>query len=435
MKIRQSLLAAVVLSFVSAPLSYADFSDVSASNTHYAAITSLVEQDILQGYSDGTFKPDQEVNRAEALKMFLMGMGVAPQTGVELNFSDVESDAWYAEWVGSAVQEGIVSGYSDGTFKPEQSVNRAEAMKMLTLAAGLTASSPNSSPFLDVSTDVWFASYAALAKEKNVITPQTDGLWHGEAALSRAEIAEMVYRLQVSNAEGRPYDEARHWLRVDFPTVNITLKVPFEWGYKQEGVGAVFLLDSAHGQVSLLTPYENGGSLLMTRYANHEGQSAEELFDSVALNSSWPTRRTEVSGHEALIVEHEDGLFYKEWYVYLPNETLVNLVALRGDGAYGPYLEAHMEAMVMSLEYSTSGATNQTLDEIVEDLRAAIQVDGVGMDMMALLSDWELFETDSIGVGTGPVDYYYSPSAQLTIKYERSYDVLLDIRDGKTSAF
>ena len=427
-----------VLLFPAFPrLASASFTDLASTNPHYTAISSLVDQGILQGYSDGTFKPDQEVNRAEALKMFLMGMGVATQTGAgaDTGFSDVTADAWYADLVGSALDEGIVSGYSDGSFKAGQSVTRAEAMKMLLLAGGISGTTPSSAPFEDVEIDLWFAPYANFAKTQNIVPPQTDGLWHGEEALTRGEIAEMVYRLQVVNAQDVPYDESSTWTRLDFPTVDITLKVPFEWGYKQDGVGAAFHLDYANGQVSLLTPYENGGSLLMTRYANNEGQSAQSLFNGIESNSEWTATETDLGGYDALILDHDDGLFYKEWYVYLPNKTLVNFVALRGDGAYSPYLEEYMTLMVESVEYAASSTTEQTMDEILSDLRAAIQADGVGADMMALLTDWELFETDSIGVGTGPVDYYYSPSANITIKYERSYDVILDIRDGKTSAF
>lgn len=427
-----------VLLFPAFPrLAEASFTDLATTNRHYTAITSLVEQGILEGYEDDTFRPDQEVNRAEALKMFLMGMAVEVQTGAgaETGFNDVDAEEWYADLVGTALDEGIVGGYSDGSFKPGQSVNRAEAMKMLLLAAGINVSVPSERPFADVGTEDWYAGYAEFAKSSNVVGPQTDGYWHGEESVTRGEIAEMVYRLQVVNSGDLAYDESSTWTRLDFPTVDITLKVPFEWGYKQEGVGAAFLLDSANGQVSLLTPYENGGTLLMTRYANNEGQSAAELFAALEAKGEWASSQTTIGGYETLILEHDDGLFYKEWYIYLPNQTLVNLVAMRGDGDYAPYLQKYMDSIVYSVEYADTTSSDQTMDEILADLREVIQVDGVGTDMMALLSDWELFETDSIGVGTGPVDYYYSPSANITIKYERSFDVILDIRDGKTSAF
>ena len=62
-------------------------------------------------------------------------------------------------------------------------------------------------------------------------------------------------------------------------------------------------------------------------------------------------------------------------------------------------------------------------------------MDGTGKAAMQVAGNWDLIETDTIGVGTGPVDYYYSTSLDVTLKYERSFDVLLDLRDGRTTAF
>lgn len=416
---------------------FADFSDVSTSHVHYAAITSLVEQSVIQGYEDGTFQPGNEVNRAEALKIILLGAGIAVDSGSSsgILFSDVSSEDWFFDYVSTAVNMGIISGYDDGTFKPEQTVNRAEAMKMLLLAGEVSVSSSAVSAFADIPSSAWFAPYAAYAKTWNIEAPQSDGLWHPEEALTRANLAEMVYRLQETKVSGKAFDEASNWLRKEFPTVDISMKVPFSWGYKQEGVGTVFLLDRENDQMSLLSPYENGGTLLMTRYANSDGASADNLFASISENSLWDTDETTINGYDALVVYHDTGVYYREWYLFLDNGSLLHLVAMRGDGAYSPYLEWFFDAMVASVEYDESTTSDLTIEETVSALREAIQVDGVGTEMMQLLTDWELIETDTIGVGTGPVDYYYSPSANVTIKYERSFDVILDLQDGETTAF
>lgn len=430
-------LFATILGLFWAPSFAFAFIDVSSSNEHYASISSLVEQGTLEGYEDDTFRPDQEVNRAEALKMFLLGMGVGvnENSSAGLLFSDVNTEAWYAPYVGTAVTEGVVQGYADNTFRPEQTVNRAEAMKMLALAGGIDISKPSISPFMDIGIDAWYSGYAEFAKNQNIVPPQTDGLWHGEDAMTRGEIAEMVYRLQLVLSSEMPFEESTNWLRLDFPTVDITMKVPFNWGIKQEGVGAVFLLDSVNGQLSLLSPYENGGTLLMTRYSNPDGTDTEALFDALALRADGQVKEVTLGDYEALQIDYDEGSYVREWYLALPNQALVNLVVLRGDGYYASTLDAFILAMVESIEYSNGSGTEFTLDEIVEQLREMLQVDGVGAEIMGLLSDWELYETDTIGVGTGPVDYYYSPSVNITVKYERSYDVLLDLREGETSAF
>jgi hypothetical protein len=436
MKRLTSSLFVGILLFSLFPTASAEFSDLSATNPHYVAVTSLVTQEVLQGYSDGTFKPDQDVNRAEALKIILKGTGVNVDgaSAAGLLFSDVAQSDWFSTYVGTAVTKGIVQGYNDGSFKPERTVNRAEAMKMLTLAAGVSLPSASES-YADVSVDLWFSPYAVYSKEWNIVPPQTDGLWHGDENLSRGELSEMVYRLQQVKLSGSSFDESTNWLRSSFDTVNISMKVPFGWGTKVDGVGAAFLLDSKNGQLSLLDPYDNGATLLMTRYSNSEKKSATELFNAVRERSALETEEFEVGELEGLLIKHSDDALYREWYVYLPNGTLVHLEAMRGKGDYQKYLEWYLNAMVSSLEYVSTTTTDLSVEEIVQELNQAIQVDGVGQEMMELVTDWKLIETDAIGVGTGPVDYYYSPSANVTVKYERTYDVLLDIRDGQTSAF
>lgn len=428
---------------------WAAFTDVSETHAHFAAVTSLADQEVIEGYEDGTFRPDQEVNRAEALKIILLGTGMSvnEESTAAVLFSDIHEDDWFFGTVSTAVTRGIVQGYEDGSFRPEQTVNRAEAVKMLLKAAEISVETEGVS-FPDVVPGTWYEPHAVFAKSSNIEPPQTDGLWHPEEAITRGNIAEMVYRLQQTEARGSAFDEAQNWLYKDFPTVDIRMKVPFSWGYKQEGVGAVFLLDREHGQVSLLTPYENGGTLLLTRFANADGESAADLFEeirahvgnveaeeSVGLEPEINIEETVIDGYPALMIKYEEGIYTREFYLLLDNGSLLHMVAMRGDGAYSPYLEWFFEAMVASIEYASSTTSEFTIEETVEALREAIQVDGVGKEMMELLSDWELFETDAIGVGTGPVDYYYSPNANITVKYERSFDVILDLREGETSAF
>lgn len=306
---------------------------------------------------------------------------------------------------------------------------------MLLAAAEVEVGTSTNAAFLDTPVSAWFSNYSVYAKTWNIQPPQTDGLWHPEDAITRANLAEMVYRLQETEKLGHSFDEGTNWQRKEFPTVDVTMKVPFSWGYKQEGVGAIFLLDRENDQMSLLTPYENGATLLMTRYANSEGASSANLFASIEENTLWETAQTTVNGYDALVVYHDAGIYYREWYLVLDNSSLLHMVALRGDGAYSPYLEWFFTTMVDSIEYDASTTSDLTIEETVAELREAIQVDGVGTEMMELLADWELIETDTIGVGTGPVDYYYSPSANVTVKYERSFDVILDLEDGETSAF
>lgn len=417
----------------------ADFSDLYDSHPNKVAINTLVDKTVLQGYEDGTFKPEQNVTRAEAVKIVLLGLGVSVNensTGAEA-FSDVNGDEWFYRIVGTAVDLGIISGYEDGTFKPSQTVNRAEILKMILLAGGVsTPGNVESSPFPDVAKDAWFAPYADYAKKWNIETVQLDGLWHPAGEISRANISEMVYREQLVLSGKVAFVESTNWPRRDFNTVLLSMKVPFGWYFKSDGVGAVWLMDNANGQFSLLSPYENGGTLLMTKYGNPNGDSSGVLFDKLKEKIDGNVSETKIGAFSTLVVDGSDGSpFYKEWYVMIPNNNMVHLTAMKGDGAYSPYIATYIEKIVSSMQYFSEPRNTVDVPQALESIRSAIQVDGVGESMMKLLDDFALIETDAIGVGTGPVDYFYSPSGNITIKYERSFDVILNVQNGETSSF
>lgn len=98
-------------------------------------IYSAVRYDIIQGYEDGTFRPDAEVNRAEALKILTLAARTDTFTNTDgitpVTFSDVLEADWFAPYVTLASTLGIVGGYPDGSFGPSKSITRAEAAKII----------------------------------------------------------------------------------------------------------------------------------------------------------------------------------------------------------------------------------------------------------------------------------------------------------------
>lgn len=435
------LLALALFLLLCAP-AYADsFPDVEGEHPHKVAIETLVDQEILSGYESDVgvfwFKPDREVSRAEALKIILLGLDFPLETEASsaLEFDDIDADDWFLPYVSTALNAGIVQGYGDNTFKPHKTVSRSEALKMVTLAARIEESQlavPNEDPFADVGIDDWFSIYALYAQTWNLEPPQTDGLWHPSSPVARDNMAELVYRMQLVQTNGEAFEESTNWLRYAMPDVNASFKLPFGWQHQGEDPALIWLNDEANDQLSALSIYENGGSLLVSRPSNDEGRTQADLFASIMARNVENVFQTTMAGYPVLILSHGDELLFKEWYFYMEG-ALLHVQAYRGQGDYQPYLEFYMDTLVESLEYIEGG--RPSTENILESLNSAIQVDGVGQEMMDLLDDLELIETDAIGVGTGPVDYFYSPSLNITIKYERSFDVILNIEDGETTAF
>lgn len=115
------------------------FTDVNEDDEHYTAIKYLYDQKIVSGYPDGSFKPDKKVSRVEALK-FITEALLASDKKVfnpkELPFADTELGVWYSSYVATANSNGLVNGYPDKTFRPAQDVNLAEFAKIALNAIG-----------------------------------------------------------------------------------------------------------------------------------------------------------------------------------------------------------------------------------------------------------------------------------------------------------
>lgn len=168
-------------------------SNLSDISGHWAEdyIKELYNKGIVGGYSDGTFGPNDPVTRAQILKMALLAFN-HDVTDANSEFSDVKTDAWYKDYVAYAKSHEIVSGYSDGTFKPDSNVDRAGAIKIILLAAGLDVGTSTTPNFSDVKSSDWFAVYTAYAKANGIIGGYGDGSYKGGQSITRAEVAKIL---------------------------------------------------------------------------------------------------------------------------------------------------------------------------------------------------------------------------------------------------
>jgi hypothetical protein len=177
------------------------FNDINSDHPNAKAIAYLKENEIIGGYDDGSFQPNKTVSRVEALKMILLGLKIELQPMLDLGFPDTSNQQWYANFVGTAVNKEIAKGYPDGTFGPGNTVNRAEYLKILLASARIAPDSATEKPYKDVAADAWFASFANYSKLKNIF-PISGNLFNGTKGVTRAEVAETLYRLIVLRETG-----------------------------------------------------------------------------------------------------------------------------------------------------------------------------------------------------------------------------------------
>lgn len=173
----------------------ASFSDVPLTQSNYAAINYFKSIGVLKGYPDGTFGIQKPINRAEALKVILVAAETPLSTEEIPTFADVPADAWFASYVNHAVANNIVSGDgATGLFVPERQVNRAEYLKMILKSFDID---PNSYildvSVNDVSDDAWFAPYIKFAVKFGILPVDANGNTSPATPVTRSEAAQLLF--------------------------------------------------------------------------------------------------------------------------------------------------------------------------------------------------------------------------------------------------
>lgn len=148
----------------------------------------------IQGYPGDVFGPARNMSRAEVVVMFARLLQEKMVTGQAYasSFSDVTADAWYANEVGYMEKYGIVNGYADGTFRPNAPVTRAEFAAVASRFEKLTAGSQT---FSDVPASHWAARYIAFAVSRGWVDGYADGTFHPDQYITRAEVVTVTCRL------------------------------------------------------------------------------------------------------------------------------------------------------------------------------------------------------------------------------------------------
>ncbi|MDD5751118.1 MAG: sortase [Candidatus Peribacteraceae bacterium] len=181
------------------------FSDTS-STVYADAFSYLSDQNIITGYADGTGRPNVPLNRAEALKV-VMHLDPALQERV-LHYQsrmppiplfwDIDQSAWYASSVEAAFEKGLLTGYPDGSLRPERLLSVEEAVTLLMRAVGEgqgTGSSAELSSYIENRSGEWFTAAVNAAIQKNLIMHR--GRLRLGNAITRGQFFEMAYRLHV----------------------------------------------------------------------------------------------------------------------------------------------------------------------------------------------------------------------------------------------
>lgn len=166
------------------------FSDVSDIHPYFEAITWAKNTGLVQGYTDGTFRPDTLINRVEFLKILL---GSTPEQELQscnaktsYNFVDTRANEWYSQYLCIAVQNQFASGDPTGTFRPSANINAAEAAKII--VRKYSDGSVHQSAMSD-----WYTPFISYLQVRNAL-PLT--IHYADQKITRAEMVAILYSLE-----------------------------------------------------------------------------------------------------------------------------------------------------------------------------------------------------------------------------------------------
>ena len=276
---------------------FASFPDVVSNHANYDAIVYAQQERIVSGYPDGTYKPNNTINRAEFVKIIVGAQGLPTDTpmGVTMTFPDVNIDRdWFFPYVISAHFSHLIDGYPDGTFKPNNTINFAEASKIIMRSFGFDQ------PAID---SPWYAPFIVELGERHAIPTSVHSF---DQLITRGEMAEIIYRLR-AHIETKPsatYQElatakSDTWKTYTSNSLHFSVLYPSNWITSEDdygdstGVGFGTEESKAGGLIWGIGVYKKSSTNLETVIQGMGDQFADRA----------ELRKTiQVDGHDALLV-------------------------------------------------------------------------------------------------------------------------------------
>lgn len=195
---KKAIALVLILMSIHSPIVSA-FSDIRDGSTLDNMIQTLEDEGILSGYPDGSFRPEQSINRAEALKIIFATVQEKNIPSISENpFPDVPKNQWFAPYISAAKDRGVIKGYPDGNYRPDQFVNRAEFIHITMNALPFYSRIPQDkgkaiASYEDVHDPLWYTNAVSAALELEFL-PHLTYLRPTEP-MQRQEAAEIIFTI------------------------------------------------------------------------------------------------------------------------------------------------------------------------------------------------------------------------------------------------
>ncbi len=169
------------------------FTDVYATDHFYEGLRYLYCQGVISGYSDNSFRPGNPTTRGQVSKIVVLAKGWPLSDPSNASFWDVPRGSTYYTYVETARARGLVNGYSDGSFRLNDNVSRGQLAKIVSTAQGWSLLDPGTPSFVDVPRGSTFYKYVETVASRHIIGGYSDGTFRPANAATRGQISKIVY--------------------------------------------------------------------------------------------------------------------------------------------------------------------------------------------------------------------------------------------------
>jgi hypothetical protein len=170
------------------------FTDILPTDYFYQALRYLYCAGVISGYSDNTFRPGNNTTRAQMCKIIVLGEGWPIYTPPFPPFCDIPPQHPYYPFINTAYYRGLISGYAECTFRPYNNVTRGQLTKIVVLAENWQIVIPPTPTFSDVAYGSPFYNFIETAHAHNIINGYADGTFRPGNNATRGQLAKIVYQ-------------------------------------------------------------------------------------------------------------------------------------------------------------------------------------------------------------------------------------------------
>lgn len=266
------------------------FSDVP-NHTYYAdAIKDLANRNIINGFPDGTFRPNEKITRGQVAALVAKSLNLKPDNSTTLTFSDVPSTHYFYPYITALAQLKIINGYTNGKFGVNDTMTRGQAAKVLTLAYSLLEGNTVNTPFTDISTTM-FAPYIETLYAHRITNGLTKTRYGPNDSLTRGSVAVLIQRLeQVKRNE-------QTVITYDQLNAN-SVDVSYEY---QETNDLIAVYNDKLNRKIIITPLKAGHSTLLFTITTKSGEKTLKKYELnlVAIQNQLTAKLSETTEIEA----------------------------------------------------------------------------------------------------------------------------------------